>query len=52
MKKIILSIVCVGFTAASALAGNCPGSGGCGDKKEDTKDKGAAKPSLVVTVPV
>ncbi|GEM_PF-2957233 len=57
MKKIILSIAVVGFTAASALAGSCPGSGGCGggDKSKEgskEKDKGPAKPAMVLNLAV
>jgi hypothetical protein len=38
MKRLLLlASVLAAFTVSSALAGSCPGSGGCGDKdKEDT----------------
>jgi hypothetical protein len=37
MKKLLLTVACVGFASVSAFAGTCPG-GGCGDKKGDKKE--------------
>ncbi|MEI6337769.1 MAG: hypothetical protein WCQ57_04195 [Verrucomicrobiota bacterium] len=52
MKKIVLTLACVGFAAASALAGDCPANS-CGDKdKAPTPTPTPAKPSLVITLPI
>jgi len=52
MKKLVLSAaLVVAFTVSSALAGSCPGSGGCGDKdKGDKKKDGSTNQTLSVRV--
>jgi hypothetical protein len=40
MKKLLLlASVLAAITVSSALAGSCPGSGGCGSGDKDKEDK-------------
>jgi hypothetical protein len=53
MKKLLLSLACVGLVSVPAIAGSCPsGGGGCGgDKaKEGEKPKDPVKQTLVLSV--
>jgi len=52
MKKLVLfAAVIAAFSVSSALAGSCPGSGGCGDKDKDKEEvKDGEKQTLAVEV--
>jgi hypothetical protein len=52
MKKLVLfAAVIAAFSVSSALAGSCPGSGGCGDKDKDKEEvKDGEKQTLTVEV--
>lgn len=38
MKKLLLSLACVGLVSVPAFAGSCPSGGGCGGGGEKPKD--------------
>ena len=50
MKKLLLSLACLGLISAPAFAGTCP-SDGCGGKSKDgDKGKEGTKHPLVIRV--
>jgi len=51
MKKLLFTAaLLVAFTMSSALAGSCPGSGGCGNKGKDGKKSGQTNQTFTVQV--
>lgn len=54
MKKLLLSVACVGLVSLPAFAGTCPAGGGCGGggekPKEGEKSKDGAKQTLTIRV--
>ncbi len=50
MKKLLLSLACVGLISVPAFAGTCPAGGGCDGGKKKDGDKPAEPTTESMTV--